>query len=310
MLKKLICIILSLLVFCSCLCSCEAEQSENSESYALESHLPKTETGGVYESDAPKTAEEVKREMLSVMSFNVWVGEVTEERIERVVTMIKRYSPDTFGVQEASAVWMNELSEAFPDYSYVGDSRDGKGTPGETSAVFYKKEKFNLIDGGTKWLSDTPDVEGSKYSAAAFPRVMSYALLERKADGVRFFHVNTHLDHINLLIMKKQAEVLMNEISKLPDHPVILTGDFNCVPRSIPYNVVVKSFENSSAVAKKVSGGSTFHGNENIDKVIDFIFFEAKGGFEVESYKVCNEKINGKLVSDHHPIYSEYVITK
>jgi endonuclease/exonuclease/phosphatase family metal-dependent hydrolase len=224
--------------------------------------------------------------------------------------MIRRYSPDTFGVQEASAVWMKELSKAFPDYAYVGESRDGKGTPGETSAVFYKKDKFKLIDGGTKWLSDTPEVEGSKYSAAAFPRVMSYALLENKADGVRFFHVNTHLDHMNLLIMKKQAEVLMNEISKLPDHPVILTGDFNCVPRSIPYNLVVTGFEDSSAVARKADVGSTFHGNENIDKVIDFIFFEAEGGFEVESYKVCNEKINGKFVSDHHPVYAEYVITK
>ncbi len=298
MVKKSLCILLALVFFCSAFCSCETEKKD-----------------GFYEKDViettkEETTEEVKTEVLSVMSFNVWVGEVTEERIESVVTMISKYSPDTFGVQEASAVWMKELSEAFPDYSYVGESRDGKGTAGETSAVFYKNDKFNLIDSGTKWLSDTPDVEGSKYKAAAYPRVMSYALLENKTDGECFFHVNTHLEHINLLIMRKQTEVLLDEISKLPNYPVILTGDFNSVPRSLPYNLVIESFEDSSEVAKNVDGGSTFHGYENINKVIDFIFFEAEGGFEVESYKVCNEKVNGNFVSDHHPVYAEYVITK
>jgi len=254
------------------------------------------------------SSEIVEKETLSTMSFNVYVGNIVNERIERVISMIIKYSPDTFGVQEANAKWMNALADALPEYAYVGEGRDGGGTNGEYSAVFYKKDKFNLIDGGTKWLSDTPDVKGSKYEESNCVRIMSYAVLERKADGVRFIHVNTHLDHISSEAREKQTSVLLKEISKLPALPVILTGDFNCNSSSAPYSKIGAKFEDASSIAEEAKNDPTFHGYEGKTSIIDFIFFKKDSSFIVNLYKVCNEEINGNFASDHHPVYSEYIL--
>lgn len=251
-----------------------------------------------------------EKEFLSTMSFNVYVGNITQERIDRVIEMIIKYMPDTFGVQEATEKWITSLASALPDYAYVGEGRDGGGNKGEYSAVFYRKDKFTLLDGGTKWLSDTPDVKGSKYEESNCVRIMSYAVLERKSDGSRFIHVNTHLDHVSSTAREKQTKVLLQEIGKLPDYPVILTGDFNCNSSSAPYNQILDGFNNASKKAEVTEDSATYHGYAGKTSIIDFIFFEKGTSFIVNLYKVCNEQINGDFASDHHPIYSEYIFAK
>lgn len=261
-----------------------------------------------YSLDSGFSADIADKESLSTMSFNVYVGDINSTRISRVISMILTYSPDTFGVQEANSKWMTELTAALPEYAYVGEGRDGGGSNGEYSAVFYKKDKFNLIEGGTKWLSDTPDVKGSKYEDSNCVRIMSYAVLERKADGSRFIHVNTHLDHVSSAAREKQTKVLLDQIAKLPDYPVILTGDFNCNSSSAPYGQITNKFENAANIAEVGKNEPTFHGYAEKSSTIDFIFFKKGTSFIVNFYKVCNEKIDGNYASDHHPVYAEYIM--
>ena len=92
-----------------------------------------------------------------VMSFNIKVGGITEKRMDAAVETIRKYSPDLLGIQEANGRWMDRLSESFGEtYGYVYLGRDdparGEGTP-----VFFKKDRFELLSSGTKWLTDTPD---------------------------------------------------------------------------------------------------------------------------------------------------------
>jgi len=268
-------------------------------------------TDGSYDSDLVLNegfSATYTKETLSTMSFNVYIGNITEARIERVTAMIKNHMPDTFGVQEANITWINAISEALPEYAYVGEGRDGGGTNGEYSAVFYRKDKFDLIDSGTKWLSDTPEVKGSKYSESAYVRIMTYAVLEEKSTKIRFIHVNTHIDNASSAAREKQTEVLLKEIAKLPDHPVILTGDFNCEEGSAPLNSINKSFFDSSIKATVSSKAPTFHGYEGNTKIIDFIFFSRAHAFAIDLYKVCNEQMGDTYASDHHPVYAEYII--
>jgi len=246
--------------------------------------------------------------ILTAMSFNVWVSGKSVERNERVLTMVRNYSPDTVGFQEVDPVWLATLREGLKDqYAYVGEGRNG-GNSGEYNPIFYKKDIFNLIDSGTKWLSDTPDTV-SKYEESSLPRIYTYALLERKSDGERIMVVNTHFDHTSATAREKQAKVLVNYLKTITDYPIVLTGDFNCDSNSSAYSAILKGgVSNSNDIAdKRENNTATFTNFGSSNKIIDFVFVSPRN-VAVTYYKVCNEEINGDFPSDHHPVLIKYAI--
>ncbi|MBQ6118718.1 MAG: hypothetical protein IJK98_05765, partial [Clostridia bacterium] len=106
-----------------------------------------------------KAAEDVR-----VMSFNIRCTDVngTPAALRRTIVAreIMKIKPDSFGVQEATPTWMNALKALLPEYACVGVARDNGlsvGGIGEYSAVFYLREKYEVLDHGDFWLSDTPD---------------------------------------------------------------------------------------------------------------------------------------------------------
>ncbi len=244
--------------------------------------------------------------ILSAMSFNVWVSGRTSERDDRVVEMVRNYLPDTVGFQEVNSSWLSVLNSGLKDiYAYVGEGRDG-GSSGEYNPIFYKKDIFNLIESGTRWLSDTPDTV-SKFSESSLNRIYTYALLEKKSDGTRILVVNTHFDHKSADAREKQAKVLVDYLEKNTEYPVILTGDFNCDSASASYSTIVSSVvKNSYSLAdKKHNNSATFTNYGASNKIIDFAFV-TPNRISVSSYRVCDEKINGDYPSDHHPVLIEY----
>ena len=121
---------------------------------------------------------------MKVMSFNVlcsgkgqnWWG----KRKPLVRDVIRKYDPDTFGLQEAHYRWMNYLCKELKDtYDYVGVGRDNGKRMGEFSPVFYKKDKYEVIETGNFWLSETPEKPGKGWDAACV-RICSYAVLKDK----------------------------------------------------------------------------------------------------------------------------------
>ena len=249
-------------------------------------------------------------ESLSVMSFNIYTHTNDSKRNERVIKMINLYRPDIMGVQEASVAWMDILKSRKNDnYAYVGVGRNG-GNSGEYIAIFYLKDKLTGIESGTKLLSETPDVAGSKVSSSSYPRIMTYAIFECKADGTRFLFVNTHLEHTNEESRVFQMGVLLEEIAKLPDLPTVVTGDFNCVDSTSTYKKIIgASFTDVSQNAKTTDdkNTATYHNYGESSKRIDYIF-ASTGDFYIDSYEVCEDMIDGNYASDHHPIYAKISI--
>jgi len=238
---------------------------------------------------------------LVAMSFNVWVNAASwQQRAPSVLSVINSACPDTFGVQEADGKWMTYLSEHLPDYAYVGEGRNG-GTSGEYSAVFYRTDVFTLLESDTKWLSDTPDVV-SKYEESSYRRIFTYALLERKSDGKKIMHVNTHLDHTSAEARKKQTAVLVSFLNQHKDVPVLVSGDFNATLFATDIAGMLNAgFETSAKVALSSDGmAATFS-----TKVIDYIFVREKT-VKVYEYRVDRSKPNGIQPSDHNPIYIRY----
>ena len=128
------------------------------------------------------------------------------------------------GVQECNEWWYATLCEELgEEYDSVGEFNDSKSQKWR-NAIFYKKEKFDLIETKTLWLTKTPTMRSKSIYSYQY-RIMTYAVLKDKETGKVFAHANTHLgfhaeekpDHWKYLIQ------LLGKI----DHPVVLTGDFN-----------------------------------------------------------------------------------
>lgn len=256
------------------------------------------------------TAEKIETvpmdESLKAMSFNVWVSSPTSERKESVRQTIFAYMPDTIGVQEASPTWMNYLNNTFEDiYAYVGLGRDGGGN-GEHSAIFYRKDRFDLVETGTKWMSPTPDVV-SKFKESSLNRVFTYAILLEKKTNTKIMVVNTHLEHTSAEARNLQVTVLMDFLKEYTQYPIVLTGDFNANPQSEVYRIVTSQLADSAKVAQKSEEHFTFHNYGKSSTFIDYAFVSSKN-IAVSEYRVITEEMNGMLPSDHYALVIEYQV--
>ena len=73
-----------------------------------------------------------------------------------------------------------QLQQAFPQYAYYSAGGvDGKNR-GQTCPIFFRKDRFELIDSGTFWFSDRPDKPGSQGWGEPVPRFCSWVQLAEK----------------------------------------------------------------------------------------------------------------------------------
>lgn len=248
-----------------------------------------------------------------VMSFNVRCasdeeGSITN-RSKIVNAIISQYAPDSFGVQEATPRWMSILKKNLGDkYACVGSARDKYGLYTEYSAVFYLKDKYNLIDSGTIWLSETPDEKYTKSFDSACHRIASWAVLEEKETGVTYTHINTHLDHVLESTRVGQVQVLAEKIKEFQKSgTVVCTGDFNTYKTGDVYAEMLKITDDVRLTAKNTDDGITYHNygkiEENEEGAIDFIFLSKET--QAETYKIIRNTVKEMYPSDHYPICAD-----
>jgi hypothetical protein len=157
-------------------------------------------------------------------------------------------------------------------YDWIGDGRDGNKR-GERCSILYRKDKFDLVDSGTKWLSDTPDVSGSRLNGSEYIRIATYVILKDKVSGQEFMHINTHLDTSSSTIRAAQAKLAIELSPKRDDMPVFFTGDFNCSFESEGYNTITGTLGFVNSATKAVAGDK--YTNQTSDYgAIDFIFIK------------------------------------
>lgn len=246
---------------------------------------------------------------MNVMTFNVLCagnGENHWCRRQRLVRdIIKKYNPDTFGLQEAHYGWMKYICNAFRDtYSFVGVGKDDGGIKGEFSPVFYKKDKFKLLGKGDFWLSQAPQLPGLGWDAVE-NRTCSYAVLKDRLTGEKIVHFNTHLDHVGTTAMLEGAKLIIKKTEEFNDIPIVVTGDFNVTPDSAVYGLFLASgFCDARSVAECTDDVNSFHWYGKSSKMIDFIFIKNIAG--VKSLRTVTDKIDGKLPSDHYPVVVEF----
>lgn len=260
---------------------------------------------------------------LKVMTFNVRYDNPEDgennwhKRKNEVFAMLKDQNCDLIGTQEVLANQLADFNAVMTDYDYVGIGREDGIDRGEFSAIFFKKDRFNVLDKGNFMLSETPDVFGSKGWDGACERIASWALLQDKATKKEVFFINTHLDHVGVQARREGVNLLQDKAFELAKGAqIILTGDFNAEPESdVILNVVNPNKEHylidSRSSAVEATGTPwTFHDFDRLPvaerEYIDYIFLSPS--IEVSKYAVLPMKFNGKLVSDHSPVIAEIAI--
>lgn len=251
-----------------------------------------------------------------IMSFNLRCIDDKEgsihNRSQIAVAIIDQYAPDSFGIQEATPKWVKILDKEFGEkYARVGEGRSPIEMFTEYSAVYYRKDKFNLLDSGTIWLSETPEKKYTKSFDSKHNRIATWAVLEDKETGTKYTHINTHLDHVLESTRVEQSKVLLNKIDELKKNgTVICTGDFNTFETAEAYSVMTAAMTDTKLVAKNSDTGITFHKygtiEEHKDGAIDFIF--TTEGVEVDTYKIIRNTVEGMYPSDHYPVVADVIL--
>ena len=193
--------------------------------------------------------------------------------------MIKDYAPDIFGVQEALSEQLEYLDKSLKQYSYVGVGREDGISKGEHMAIFYNKRKVKILNWGTFWLSQTPEKPSRGWDAHC-KRTATWALIEMKESGRKFYYVNTHLDHRGKTAQRKGLDLIVKKIAEInPENlPMILTGDFNVSPDNPVLEELNTKMLSARANAKKTDSRATYNGWGSSAFAIDYIYYSGFSG--------------------------------
>lgn len=190
--------------------------------------------------EVPRAVEVREDRALEVLacSFNLRRAEPPDDgfrawprRVGRVLRAVHDLDPDVLGVQEAQHSQAADLWASLPGYGFYGVGRDDGRRAGEYPAILWKTSRFkaDLDDAGTFWLSDTPEVPGSRSWGNEVVRAAAWIRLVDRSCGRGFYVFNTHFDHRNQLSRERGAELIARRIDarRRGDEPVVLLGDFN-----------------------------------------------------------------------------------
>ncbi|MCD7871939.1 MAG: endonuclease/exonuclease/phosphatase family protein [Clostridiales bacterium] len=242
---------------------------------------------------------------------NAFKGTSSSARVKKFAAYMNAVKPDIIGTQEMNSKWLDKLGSLMNDYDSYGVKRGGDDNENksEMNAVFWLKDKYEAIEKGTFWLSETPDEE-SRYDGAGCNRVCTWVILKNKESGKQFLHMNTHLDNASEEAADFGAGIIMQRMQdislKYNVASVVLTGDFNETPGMEAYNTAATYLKDSmSGFEQNEKGTYQDWGNQQNEQPIDFIFVSKST--EILTYEVLDNLSNG-YISDHFGVYSEMIL--
>ena len=223
-------------------------------------------------------------------------------RAELILDDINSVKPDIIGFQEATFIHYAYLQNVMDGYDSEMAYRDNfvlsEGCP-----IFYRTDKFEKIDSGSFWLSETPEVMSKDWGSEHY-RICVYLRLRETESGREFLVFNTHLDHTSDLARINGIAVVLDKIAEFGDIPAYLMGDLNAKENSKTIQSTKDNFDDAKLISPITEDTATFHGwGEAEDpRRIDYILI-SKGDAEVYEYHVVNNLHGDIYSSDHASIY-------
>lgn len=252
---------------------------------------------------------------LRVMSFNIRYGSARdgedhwEKRRELLFSTIEAFKPDLLGTQEVEAFQADELRKRLAGHGFVGAGRDDGKEKGEMAPIYFRSDRFEKLDAGHFWLSETPETPGSKGWDTSLPRVASWVKLRDKASKREFTFLNTHFDHRGKVARLESAKLVRKRLAALPGNPpAVVTGDFNTGEGSEPYQALVggdgpkliDSYRSVHPERKKDEG--TFGGFQGTRTGARIDWILHTDHFAATAAAIDHTNKAGRYPSDHYPV--------
>ena len=248
------------------------------------------------------------RNMRSKDGENAW-----ELRRDPLFALLRREQPDIIGTQEAYFPQVEQIQEALPEYDYIGVGREDGEREGETCALYFLRDRFQVEEQGSFWFSETPEIPGSRHETCYHARICTWARL-METGGRAFSVYNVHLDHESQEARELSVRLLLERMQGgSAAQPALLMGDFN-MEEDNPAILALKE-----AAAPKLQDTfrtvhpdavviGTFHGFSGTTEgeKIDYIF--ATAGFAVQEARILHDNREGRYPSDHFPITASVLL--
>ena len=268
---------------------------------------------------------------LRVMQFNVRnkfepdpSPHTWKERLPAIKTVITKNDPDIIGTQENNYPQVTDMENVLPGYRWIGLGRLG-GSKGEFMTIYYKSDKYTVLEYDHIWLSDTPDKIGSTTWGNLIPRMATWGRFADRATGRQFYLLNTHFDHQSAAAGVKSAALIKKVIAGFnPTLPVIITGDFNAFYTGESHKALTAGNMMSDtwdkAITKTNAGYGTFNAftdpngksgrhlpGRGEGERMDWILY--KGNVTVNNVMIDTWRNNNRQYpSDHYPVIAQLTL--
>ncbi|WP_246114706.1 endonuclease/exonuclease/phosphatase family protein [Rubripirellula tenax] len=259
------------------------------------------------------TAVSTADDGFAVMTYNIRYQnerDGDDRWVHRRDTVIKAIAEaDIVGLQEVVLSQLDAIKAVTSGWTWVGVGRDDGASAGEFSPIGFRDSDFRMIDQDTRWLSESPEVAGSKGWDAALPRVFTWAILESKSTQTQIMIINTHFDHVGKVARLNSAKAIARWIDENATMPVLCMGDFNAQSESDVLSaaksgklIVLRDARSKSASSPEGPTG-TWNGFKAMEpnSRIDHILVDDR--VSVETYRTLDPRTpSGRFASDHHPV--------
>lgn len=264
----------------------------------------------------------VNQDCIKVMTFNIRTGQAWwldgwhqnnwNKRKHIAIDTIAENATDVFGIQEGVSLQLEEIQNALPQYAKYAVGRDDGKKKGETCAIFFRKDRFQLLESGTFWFSNNPDKPGSKNWGNLFPRICSWVQLMDKTNRNSFYVYNVHLDNLSQNSREKSVRLLVDKIAERNSQdPFILVGDFNMkINNSAMQYLEQNSDNNANAAMSNVwqsiypekSKTGTYHKFRGSTACAKIDYISISKTAQALDAKIDTYEENGHYPSDHYPV--------
>lgn len=250
---------------------------------------------------------------MRILSYNLRYtddkdGHSIAERAPRVLDIIKDYDPDIMGFQEVVPKWMEELKVLDENFDHLLQYRSPKNSEG--TPIFWRKDRFELLESKSFWLSETPSVPSKGWpDGMGLPRVCCYVALKNKETGKVIHYFNTHFDG-GEWCSREAAQVIIRRANAIgKDEANFCTADFNFTPDSCGYHSMRSFFRDVRADIAPDNNQATLNCYEpqgdRLGWLIDFCFYRGKG-VKPTKYEVITRLYDGKFPSDHYGMIYDF----
>ena len=266
---------------------------------------------------AQQTSAQSPAGTLRIASYNLRYNTPSDgenawpNRSEMVKNLIRYHKIDLFGTQEGLRGQLTDVAQ-LPGWTFVGKGRDDGKEAGEHSAIFYRNDRFTLLDTGDFWLSETPDKPGKGWDATCCNRICTWAKLRDKETKKEFYFFSAHFDHQGVEARRQSGRLMVEKIKAIAKNtPVVFVGDLNSTPDTEQVKTIQTLLQDAYQVTAEPPYGpvgtfSGFKSDAPLKDRIDYVFVSKD--VKVLSYAALTDRLDQRFPSDHLPVVVDAVI--